>query len=88
MYYLTYYEAYPIYEPAEGGYYYEGRNCIEWANSESLTEVVDYISTMAEKLDLEIWRDNNDYDDIVDRLDWVDAKFTPKQAFQPKIKFK
>lgn len=68
MYYLTYYEAYPIYEPAEGGYYYEGRNCIEWANSENLTEVIDYISEMANNLDLEIWRDNNDYDDIVDRL--------------------
>ena len=24
MYYLTYYEEYPIYEPAEGGYYYAG----------------------------------------------------------------
>ena len=41
-YYLTYYEAYPIYEPAEGGYYYEGRNCVEWAESESLIEIVNY----------------------------------------------
>ena len=24
MYYVTYYEEYPIYEPAEGGYYYAG----------------------------------------------------------------
>lgn len=24
MYYVTYYEEYPIYEPAEGGYYYDG----------------------------------------------------------------
>ena len=26
--YLTYYEEYPIYEPAEGGYYYSGNQVI------------------------------------------------------------
>lgn len=42
-YYLTYYEAYPIYEAAEGGYYYEGREAIEWMYSENLKEILDYI---------------------------------------------
>ena len=37
-YYLTYYEAYPIYEPAEGGYYYEGRNAVKWWESEDINE--------------------------------------------------
>ena len=26
-YYVSYYEEYPIYEPAEGGYYYAGNHC-------------------------------------------------------------
>lgn len=30
MYYVTMYEKYPIYEPAEGGYYYEGRE-MKWS---------------------------------------------------------
>ena len=29
MVYLSYYEAYPIYEPAEGGYYYAGLELVE-----------------------------------------------------------
>lgn len=29
MYYLTHYQEYPIYEPAEGGYYYAGREPYE-----------------------------------------------------------
>lgn len=47
-YYLTYYEAYPIYEPAEGGYYYEGRNAIKWWESEYLNELVNFIPNLAE----------------------------------------
>ncbi len=47
-YYLTYYEAYPIYEPAEGGYYYEGRNAIKWWESEDLNELVNFIPNLAE----------------------------------------
>ena len=27
--FVSYYECYPIYEPAEGGYYYEGRELID-----------------------------------------------------------
>lgn len=29
MRYVTHYEEYPIYEPAEGGYYYEGNEVVE-----------------------------------------------------------
>ena len=29
MIYLSYYEEYPIYEPAEGGYYYSGAELVE-----------------------------------------------------------
>ena len=47
-YYLTYYEAYPIYEPAEGGYYYEGRTAVKWWESEELNELVDFIPNLAE----------------------------------------
>ena len=30
MVYLTHYEEYPIYEPAEGGYYYSGNEIVEY----------------------------------------------------------
>ena len=52
-YYLTYYEAYPIYEPAEGGYYYEGRTAIKWWESENLKELVDFIPNFVK--DYEVW---------------------------------
>lgn len=29
MYYVSYYEEYPIYEPAEGGYYYAGEQILD-----------------------------------------------------------
>lgn len=53
-YYLTYYEAYPIYEPAEGGYYYEGRNAIKWWESEDIDELLNSISNFAEEFGMEI----------------------------------
>lgn len=54
-YYITYYEAYPIYEPAEGGYYYEGINAVEWAywdEENNFDEVFNHIGELAEKYDL------------------------------------
>ena len=36
MVYLTLYEEYPIYEPAEGGYYYAGRYPIEFHRLNSI----------------------------------------------------
>mgnify|MGYP003295293821 CR=1 FL=1 len=52
-YYLTYYEEYPIYEPAEGGYYYAGCSAEEWAYDEDLSEVLKYIPEYLEKHDME-----------------------------------
>lgn len=52
-YYLTYYEAYPIYEPAEGGYYYEGRTAVKWWESEDLNEILNSISDFAEEFGME-----------------------------------
>lgn len=52
-YYLTYYEAYPIYEPAEGGYYYEGRTATKWWESEDLNEILNSISDFAEEFGME-----------------------------------
>ena len=48
MVYVTRYEEYPIYEPAEGGYYYTGREAVEWNEepvtlAEALAEVDKYI---------------------------------------------
>lgn len=68
-YYLTYYEAYPIYEHAEGGYYYEGREAIKWAESDKLVELINYMREMANDLELEIIIDSNDLRYILNQLD-------------------
>lgn len=65
-YYLTYYEAYPIYEPAEGGYYYEGRNAIKWWESEDINELLNSISNFTEEFEMEML--HFDFDDIKDEL--------------------
>ena len=65
-YYLTYYEAYPIYEPAEGGYYYEGRTAIKWWESEDIDELLNSISNFAEEFGMEKMPFN--FDDIKDEL--------------------
>lgn len=65
-YYLTYYEAYPIYEPAEGGYYYEGRTAIKWWESEDIDELLNSISNFAEEFGME--KMPFDFDDIKDEL--------------------
>lgn len=66
-YYLTYYEAYPIYEPAEGGYYYEGRTAIKWWESEDIDELLNSISNFAEEFGME--KMPFDFDDIKDELE-------------------
>lgn len=58
-YYLTYYEAYPIYEPAEGGYYYEGCSAEEWMycdkedSDEAFAEMFANISEAIDRYELE-----------------------------------
>ena len=79
MYYLTYYEEYPIYEAAEGGYYYSGCNAIEWAYDESMDEVINYIPKFAEEYNLEIVHEsvaehvrecfNEDFNSIIVAID-------------------
>lgn len=61
-YYLTYYEAYPIYEHAEGGYYYEGREALEWVESENLNEILDYIPTAVKNYDLKLYAEEEYYE--------------------------
>lgn len=73
-YYLTYYEAYPIYEHAEGGYYYEGREAIKWAESDKLVELIDYMREMVNDLELKIIIDNNNqYEDLREILNQLDT---------------
>ena len=49
---ITYYEEYPIYEPAEGGYYYEG-NEVTWSRKKS--------KRSCRKEFEEIWKKMSDY---------------------------
>ena len=53
MYYLTYYEEYPIYEPAEGGYYYAGNQACYFHGFTNFYEMYRYIQTAIETEDLE-----------------------------------
>lgn len=49
-YYLTHYKEYPIYEPAEGGYYYAGADYDCYWESDSLTEIYDKFNEMKSEL--------------------------------------
>lgn len=63
---LTYYEEYPIYEPAEGGYYYEGNRAIE---SKRMSK-----RKCREKFE-EIWKrcqEENELLGFVEGADWND----------------
>ena len=51
MFYLTHYEEYPIYEPAEGGYYYAGNRAQEFYRLNSMKQVKRKLAKM--KKDLE-----------------------------------
>lgn len=71
-YYLTYYEAYPIYEHAEGGYYYEGRSAEKWCESENLNEILNSISNIADMFEIELFE--LETSDIIESLkEWGDV---------------
>lgn len=53
MWYLTYYEEYPIYEPAEGGYYYAGVSEGQRYAYKTLNEAMADVPRLAEELMLE-----------------------------------
>lgn len=63
MIYLSYYEEYPIYEPAEGGYYYAGNKLVK---SERMSE------RQAKKKLAEIWADAQKENEILPEVEqWV-----------------
>lgn len=50
MYYITHYEEYPIYEPAEGGYYYAGRQATAWEEFNTILEAFNRLKEIAHEL--------------------------------------
>lgn len=62
MWYLTYYEEYPIYEAAEGGYYYAGRDIEIQKEFATLNEALEFVPAFAEFCGLEDFTVNGIYD--------------------------
>lgn len=52
-YYITYYEEYPIYEPAEGGYYYAGNQACSHYGFDNFYEMYKYLPTVLQIEDME-----------------------------------
>ena len=53
MVYLTHYTEYPIYEPAEGGYYYAGREANECYRLNSVKQAKRKLAKMQKELEAE-----------------------------------
>lgn len=53
MIYLTHYIEYPIYEPAEGGYYYAGQQPCEFYRLNSLKQAKQKLAKMRKELEAE-----------------------------------
>ena len=53
MVYLTHYTEYPIYEPAEGGYYYAGREANEYYRLNSVKQAKRKLAKMRKELEAE-----------------------------------
>lgn len=51
MVYLTHYCEYPIYEPAEGGYYYAGREAYEYYRLNSVKQAKRKLAKMRKELE-------------------------------------
>lgn len=60
--YVTYYSEYPIYEPAEGGYYYAGANARYSKGFQTREEAQAHLRELAEEEDMDIV--NDDYAQI------------------------
>lgn len=60
-YFVSYYEGFPIYEPAEGGYYYEGRQLVDSIKVGSLKKARRIMRAEAENLELPYIRRNMSY---------------------------
>lgn len=63
MWYLTYYEEYPIYEPAEGGYYYAGVSEEYRYEFSTLNAALEAVPELAEELMLDA--------DGLDYIEWL-----------------
>lgn len=62
MIYLTHYTEYPIYEPAEGGYYYSGQEADCFYRLNSLKQAKRKLKKMRKELEEEgyqVWTDGN-----------------------------
>lgn len=53
MIYLTHYTEYPIYEPAEGGYYYAGQEAGNYYECDTKEEAIQQLAEMREELEEE-----------------------------------
>lgn len=53
MFYLTHYQEYPIYEPAEGGYYYAGNEACESYECDTEEEAIQQLAEMKSDLEAE-----------------------------------
>jgi hypothetical protein len=53
MVYLTHYQEYPIYEPAEGGYYYAGNEAFEYYRLNSVKQAKRKLTKMQKSLEAE-----------------------------------
>lgn len=51
MVYLTHYKEYPIYEPAEGGYYYAGNEANEYYRLNSIKQAKRKLAKMRKELE-------------------------------------
>ena len=65
IYYVSLYKNYPIYEPAEGGYYYEGRELYEYKKTYSLKKARRVLRKMATEYELCCGRN----------MAWTDGKY-------------
>ena len=58
MLYLTHYEEYPIFEPAEGGYYYAGNQAQEFYRLNSMKQARRQLAKMRKELEedgFQVW---------------------------------
>lgn len=58
--YLTRYDEYPIYEPAEGGYYYSGQDVKEYYECDSIEEAKQKLLEIKDELEengFNVWED-------------------------------
>lgn len=54
--YVTYYQEYPIYEPAEGGYYYAGVDAVHSKGFETREEAMEYASELKSESGEDGWK--------------------------------